>query len=95
MSTLPLSVNSNKIPDNIGSENEGSKTMSFNKTFLGAYNVKVNDQDKNLIGKLVDDGAQYSAIGNIELLLLKDHLNSVDDIDIDPIPESLNGFTHW
>lgn len=46
------------------------------------------------LGPLVDDGAEYSAVGLIELKLFELKLN-LDIDDLDPIPSSLTGVTHW
>lgn len=54
----------------------------------------------NFIGEkfvwpLVDDGAPYSAIGNVKLRLLLGHLGKEGGFVIEPIPSSLHGHTHW
>lgn len=44
------------------------------------------------VGPLVDDGAEYSAIGSIELQIL---LNIDSDVGLEPPPDTLNGHSHW
>lgn len=43
------------------------------------------------IGPLVDDGAEYSAIGCVELKIIFD----IDTTRLDELPSSLHGHTHW
>lgn len=51
--------------------------------------------NSKIIGPLVDDGAPYSAIGMIELKLLRDHLGLNECFELDPVPKTLNGYTQW
>lgn len=51
--------------------------------------------DAQARGPLVDDGAPYSAIGQVELMLLRNHLGMNDKVQLEPIPDALNGYTHW
>ncbi len=57
--------------------------------------TKHNTTNKDLIGPLVDDGAPYSAIGVIELLLMSDDISDINDIKMDPIPSCLEGYSHF
>lgn len=52
------------------------------------FSVPLND-----IAPLVDDGAEYSAIGIVELKLLQ-HSNEIS-LSLDPISNSLGSVTHW
>ena len=78
----------------------GSKnTLTFNNACLTGNSCNHNGNSANrnncsndVLGPLVDDGAPYSAIGYIELQLL---LNSVNDVEIDPMPSCLENATQW
>lgn len=43
----------------------------------------------------MDDGAPYSTIGNVELRLLMDRFGNKCTAELEPIPSSLAGCTHW
>lgn len=47
------------------------------------------------LGPLVDDGAPYSAIRYVELLILRNALGLEVDFVLDKLPESLDGRTLW
>lgn len=67
------------------------KTISFNMAIPTSPN-SYTTKDDNMYGPLVDDGAEYSAIGTIELKLI---FNVDVNEDLDNIPNSLQGHTHW
>lgn len=46
-------------------------------------------------GPLVDDGAPYSALGIVELKMIREQLKMFSNLNLDEIPESLNGYMHW
>ena len=86
-------------PDNgAGSsqQHRNRNTVSFNMaTTSGADNSAGSTDSGAMIGPLVDDGAPYSAIGMAELKLLLEHSAGDGDIELDDIPEALDGHTHW
>ena len=47
------------------------------------------------LGPLLDDGAPYSGIGQVELSLLADHIGLSPNSKIDAIPQALGSHTHW
>lgn len=49
----------------------------------------------SLIGRLVDDGAPYSAIENVKLRLLFEKLGETGDAILEELPDSLKGYTYW
>lgn len=53
-----------------------------------------NDSNKPC-GPLLDDGAPYSALGEVELRILLDELGLTFPRQIDPIPRSLQGFSYF
>ena len=73
------------------------KTISFNMAniFSSTSTTKNCTFVDPFLGPLVDDGAPYSAIGNIELRLLQDQFGYEIDAQFDSIPDSLDGHTHW
>lgn len=71
-----------------------AETLKTNK----AKDLEANSTKKSGIfnlGPLLDDGVLYSAIGEEELQLLKHELDLPEDCDLDPIPLTFHGFTHW
>lgn len=74
------------------------KTVIFNMATLSSFASGFSSDINSVVyikGLLVDDGAPYSATGQIELKLLLDHLGSDLSKMLDPIPDILNGYTHW
>ena len=67
--------------------------ISFNMAAL--VGSTASTYTKPELGPLVDDGAPYSAIGLVELNLLKEHHRSGSPKKLDPIPSSLSGHSHW
>ena len=80
-------------------------TVSFNMAVLSGSSTSVSQNDENIyiygnhqannLGPLLDDGAPYSAIGFVELQLLRQHIGLTTEPNINPIPSSLQGHTHW
>ena len=78
------------------------KTISFNmatlttpsdKDILTSYSVSTSSSIER--GPLLDDGAPYSAIGQIQLNLLANQIGMSPDLTLGAIPQALNGHTHW
>lgn len=100
---------SKAIGSDDGSQSSGNnnsngkgKTFSFIISALSSNNCSLNESSGSYeffldqaIGPLVGDGAPYSAIGSVELLLLTYHIEKDVGFEFQPIPLSLNGHTHW
>lgn len=85
------------------SANGKRKSVSFNMAVLSGNKCSLNDiidGSCNLcvteaMGPLVNDGAPYSAIGNVRLRLVENHIGNDAGLEIEPIRLSLTGHTHW
>ena len=92
---------SSKGSTNYNSGNGNSarrKTVQFNMAVLSGFSTEFNstfNYDKKPIGPLVDDGAPYSAIGEVELSFLLEQIGHGQNLNkiVDKIPGTLNGFT--
>lgn len=74
-------------------EKSKKKTLSFSMAKLSGSSASL--PITGLLGPLVDDGAPYSAIGQVELNLLTEHAGLQTDHKLDKIPKALKGHTHW
>lgn len=63
---------------------------SFNS---GGYAPESNAGAK-IKGPLLDDGPPYSAIGQVKLMLLRNHLGLDGKGQLEPIPDRLSAYTH-
>lgn len=69
------------------------KAVSFNMAILTCYAANTGLSCE--LGPLLDDGAPYSAIGQVNLSLLSNHLGLSENPKIDAIPQALGIHTHW
>lgn len=86
------------IPDPKESVNFGSldkSILSSNSAVLIGNMANFKNDFKQVCGPLLDDGAPYSAIGEVELCILLDDLGLDFPKHYDPIPRSLNGFSYF
>lgn len=80
--------NNQNNQSHINSNNNAEITMTFNMTKLVDNTCSVEiTEGTNTIGPLVDDGALYSAMGNVELKLLFDDYKH--KLKLEAIPELL------
>lgn len=69
------------------------KSVSFNMAkLIGSSAATTVSKD---LGPLVHDGAPYSAIGLVELKWRGKKLDPALSLTINPIPMTLNGYSHW
>ena len=69
------------------------KAVSFNMATLTSSAAKTTFSDK--LGPLLNDGAPYSAIGQVELIFLADHIGISPNPTIDAVPQALGSHKHW
>lgn len=81
---------SNRPEDDKKNGDNSKNTVSFNMARLSQNSVTLDDA----VGPLVDDGAEYSALGIVELKLFEE-LYRDTNTEMDPIPASLEGVNHW
>lgn len=70
---------------------DDKKTITFNMA-IGSSHYAPSDLSSENCGLLVDDGAEYSAIGAVELQL---YFNTDADTELEDLPNTLRGKTHW
>ena len=68
-------------------------TSPSDKDILTSYSASTTSSIDH--GPLLDDGAPYSAIGQIQLHLLADQIGISPNLKLGAIPQSLKGHTHW
>lgn len=79
--------------DSNDGEKNKRKTISFSMATLRGSSASLPTTGQ--LGPLVDDGAPYAAIGQVELNLLTEHAGIQTNCKLDKIPKSLKGHTHW
>lgn len=78
------------------------KTVSFNVAVLSGNNCSTNETIKprvyflnEAIWQLVDEAAPHSPIGNVEFRIFSGKTGHNVGLQLESIPMSLNGNTHW
>lgn len=94
-----LGGGSNSRSGNSRNGGQPTRTISFDNAGLiaNAYSSRDASSDvinNNALGPFVDDGAPYSAVGNVKLRLLMDRFGNMSSVEPEPISSTLAGCTH-